>query len=89
MGGHVLDRLGGMGASRRDHAPHARREPGMERSLGPDGRDRPAGAPAAFGDVLRRYRAAAGLTQAAWEAALKAGGNRDSTLRILPKANHL
>jgi pimeloyl-ACP methyl ester carboxylesterase len=27
--------------------------------------------------------------QAAWEAALKAGGNRDYTLRILPKANHL
>jgi pimeloyl-ACP methyl ester carboxylesterase len=26
---------------------------------------------------------------AAWEAALKAGGNRDYTLRILPKANHL
>jgi uncharacterized protein len=26
--------------------------------------------------------------QAAWEAALKAGGNRDYTLRILPKANH-
>jgi hypothetical protein len=25
----------------------------------------------------------------AWEAALKAGGNRDYTLRILPKANHL
>jgi dienelactone hydrolase len=24
----------------------------------------------------------------AWEAALKAGGNRDHTLRILPKANH-
>jgi hypothetical protein len=27
--------------------------------------------------------------QAAWEPALKAGGNRDYTLRILPKANHL
>jgi uncharacterized protein len=27
--------------------------------------------------------------EAAWEAALKAGGNRDYTLRILPKANHL
>ena len=27
--------------------------------------------------------------RAAWEAALKAGGNRDYTLRILPKANHL
>jgi pimeloyl-ACP methyl ester carboxylesterase len=26
---------------------------------------------------------------AAWETALKAGGNRDYTLRILPKANHL
>jgi uncharacterized protein len=26
--------------------------------------------------------------KAAWEAALKAGGNRDYTLRILPKANH-
>jgi pimeloyl-ACP methyl ester carboxylesterase len=26
--------------------------------------------------------------RAAWEAALKAGGNRDYTLRILPKANH-
>lgn len=26
--------------------------------------------------------------QAAWEAALKAGGNRDYTLRTLPKANH-
>ena len=25
---------------------------------------------------------------AAWEAALKAGGHRDYTLRILPKANH-
>jgi uncharacterized protein len=24
-----------------------------------------------------------------WEAALKAGGNRDFTLRILPKANHV
>ena len=27
--------------------------------------------------------------KAAWEAALKAGGNRDYTLRILPKANHM
>jgi pimeloyl-ACP methyl ester carboxylesterase len=27
--------------------------------------------------------------KAAWEAALKAAGNRDYTLRILPKANHL
>jgi pimeloyl-ACP methyl ester carboxylesterase len=27
--------------------------------------------------------------KAAWEAALKAGGNQDYTLRILPKANHL
>jgi uncharacterized protein len=27
--------------------------------------------------------------KAAWEVALKAGGNRDYTLRILPKANHL
>jgi pimeloyl-ACP methyl ester carboxylesterase len=27
--------------------------------------------------------------KAAWEAALKAGGNRDYTLRILPGANHL
>jgi pimeloyl-ACP methyl ester carboxylesterase len=27
--------------------------------------------------------------RAAWEAALKAGGHRDYTLRILPKANHL
>jgi pimeloyl-ACP methyl ester carboxylesterase len=26
--------------------------------------------------------------KAAWEAALKAGGHRDYTLRILPKANH-
>ncbi len=26
--------------------------------------------------------------KAAWEAALKAGGNRDYALRILPKANH-
>ena len=26
--------------------------------------------------------------KAAWEAALKAGGNRDYTLRILPKASH-
>jgi pimeloyl-ACP methyl ester carboxylesterase len=26
--------------------------------------------------------------KAAWEAALKAGGNRDYTLKILPKANH-
>jgi len=25
---------------------------------------------------------------AAWESALKAAGNRDYTLRILPKANH-
>jgi pimeloyl-ACP methyl ester carboxylesterase len=27
--------------------------------------------------------------KAAWEAALKAGGHRDYTLRILPKANHI
>jgi pimeloyl-ACP methyl ester carboxylesterase len=27
--------------------------------------------------------------KAAWEAALRAGGNRDYTLRILPKANHI
>jgi uncharacterized protein len=27
--------------------------------------------------------------RSAWEAALKTGGNRDYTLRILPKANHL
>jgi pimeloyl-ACP methyl ester carboxylesterase len=27
--------------------------------------------------------------KAAWEAALKAGGNRDYTLQILPKANHI
>jgi pimeloyl-ACP methyl ester carboxylesterase len=27
--------------------------------------------------------------KAAWDAALRAGGNRDYTLRILPKANHL
>jgi pimeloyl-ACP methyl ester carboxylesterase len=27
--------------------------------------------------------------KAAWEAALKAGGNRDYTLRILPRANHI
>jgi dienelactone hydrolase len=27
--------------------------------------------------------------KAAWETALKAGGNRDYTLRILPKANHI
>jgi hypothetical protein len=27
--------------------------------------------------------------KAAWEAALKAGGNRDYTLRILPSANHM
>ena len=26
--------------------------------------------------------------KAAWEAALKAGGNRDYTLKILPKADH-
>lgn len=26
--------------------------------------------------------------RATWEAALTAGGHRDSTLRILPKANH-
>ena len=26
--------------------------------------------------------------KAAWEAALRAGGNRDYTLRIFPKANH-
>ena len=26
--------------------------------------------------------------RAAWEVALKAGGHRDYTLRILPKANH-
>jgi uncharacterized protein len=31
----------------------------------------------------------AGKNKAAWEAALKAGGHRDYTLRILPKANHL
>jgi pimeloyl-ACP methyl ester carboxylesterase len=30
----------------------------------------------------------AAKNQAAWEAALKAGGNRDYTLKILPKANH-
>lgn len=30
----------------------------------------------------------AGKNRAAWEAALKAGGHRDYTLRILPKANH-
>jgi pimeloyl-ACP methyl ester carboxylesterase len=30
----------------------------------------------------------AGKNKAAWEAALKAGGNRDYTLRVLPKANH-
>jgi hypothetical protein len=29
-----------------------------------------------------------GKGKAAWEAALKAGGNRDRTLRILPKAYH-
>jgi hypothetical protein len=27
--------------------------------------------------------------RAAWEAALQAAGNRDYTLRILPKANHI
>jgi hypothetical protein len=27
--------------------------------------------------------------RAAWEMALKAGGHRDYTLRILPRANHL
>jgi hypothetical protein len=27
--------------------------------------------------------------KAAWESALRAGGNRDYTLRILPGANHL
>ena len=27
--------------------------------------------------------------EAAWATALKAGGNRDYTLRILPKANHI
>jgi uncharacterized protein len=31
----------------------------------------------------------AAKNRAAWEAALRAGGNRDYTLRILPKANHL
>jgi len=30
----------------------------------------------------------AGKNKAAWEAALKAGGNRDYTLKVLPKANH-
>jgi uncharacterized protein len=34
-------------------------------------------------------RVVAEKNKAAWEAALKAGGNRDYTLRILPKANHL
>jgi hypothetical protein len=27
--------------------------------------------------------------RAAWEAALKASGNRDYTLRVLPRANHI
>jgi pimeloyl-ACP methyl ester carboxylesterase len=31
----------------------------------------------------------AGKNKAAWDSALRAGGNRDYTLRILPKANHL
>ena len=30
----------------------------------------------------------AGKNKAAWEAALKAGGNRDYALKVLPKANH-
>jgi hypothetical protein len=42
--------------------------------------------------VLREYAGAnivAEKNRAAWEMALKAGGNRDYTLRMLPKANHL
>jgi hypothetical protein len=27
--------------------------------------------------------------RAAWESALRAGGNRDYTLRVLPRANHI
>jgi uncharacterized protein len=42
---------------------------------------------AVFGELDNNI--VAGKNKAAWEAALKAGGNRDYTLRILPKANHL
>ena len=42
---------------------------------------------ALFGELDNNILAA--KNRAAWEAALKAGGNRDYTLRILPKANHL
>ena len=42
---------------------------------------------ALFGELDNNILAA--KNQAAWERALKAAGNRDYTLRILPKANHL
>jgi hypothetical protein len=35
------------------------------------------------------WSARAEKNRAAWEAALKAGGHHDYTLRILPKANHV
>jgi pimeloyl-ACP methyl ester carboxylesterase len=41
---------------------------------------------AIFGEVDDKIMAE--KNKAAWEMALKAGGNRDYTLRILPKANH-
>jgi pimeloyl-ACP methyl ester carboxylesterase len=41
---------------------------------------------AIFGEVDDKIMAE--KNKAVWEMALKAGGNRDYTLRILPKANH-
>jgi pimeloyl-ACP methyl ester carboxylesterase len=41
---------------------------------------------ALFGELDNNIIAA--KNRAAWEAALKAGGNRDYTLKVLPKANH-
>jgi pimeloyl-ACP methyl ester carboxylesterase len=42
---------------------------------------------ALFGELDNNIMAA--KNRAAWESALKAGGNRDYTLRVLPKANHV
>jgi pimeloyl-ACP methyl ester carboxylesterase len=42
---------------------------------------------ALFGELDNNIMAV--KNKAAWEAALKSGGNRDYTLRLLPKANHL
>jgi pimeloyl-ACP methyl ester carboxylesterase len=42
---------------------------------------------ALFGELDNNFLAEKNKSD--WEAALKAGGNRDYTLRILPKANHL